>query len=69
MLTQRGIPVINAVMLEPVSRSARRPAIVSIEDELVHFELCPMCSQAVDRRDIHAVMHHLPVGHKPIPVH
>lgn len=41
----------------------------SPEDELAHFELCPMCSQAVDRRDIHAVMHHLPVGHAPLPVH
>ena len=59
----------NAAMPEPVSHAKRRPAIVSLEDELVHFELCPMCSQAVDRRDIYAVMHHLPVGHKPIPVH
>jgi len=69
MLMHRGISVINAAMLEPGSHSARRPAIVSIEDELVHFELCPMCSQAVDRRDIFAVMHHLPVGHRPQPRH
>jgi len=69
MLTQRGMNVFNAAMLEPVSHSARRPAIAPLEDELVHFEICPMCSQAVDRRDIYAVMHHLPVGHQPIPVH
>jgi hypothetical protein len=37
--------------------------------ELAHFELCPMCGQAVDRRDIFAVMYHLPVGHQPSPVH
>jgi hypothetical protein len=56
-------------MFGPVSPSRRRDAVASREDELVHFELCPMCSQAVDRRDIHAVMHHLPVGHAPLPVH
>jgi hypothetical protein len=46
-----------------------RKALSLPKDELVHFEVCPMCSQAVDRRDIYAVMHHLPVGHTPLPVH
>jgi hypothetical protein len=61
--------VINATIFAPGSLVARRRAVASPKDELVHFELCPMCSQAVDRRDIHAVMHHLPVGHRPLPVH
>jgi hypothetical protein len=47
----------------------RRSIDASAKAELVHFEVCPMCSQAVDRRDIFAVMHHLPVGHQPLPVH
>jgi hypothetical protein len=38
-------------------------------DELRHFEVCPMCGQAVDRRDDLAVMYHLPLGHKPVPRH
>jgi len=38
-------------------------------NELRHFEVCPMCGQAVDRRDDLAVMHHLPLGHKPMPRH
>ena len=51
------------------SGSTKRPRKPSAEDELRHFEVCPMCDQAVDRRDIYAVMHHLPVGHAPRPVH
>lgn len=38
-------------------------------DELLHFEVCPMCGQAVDRRDDLSVMHHLPLGHAPMPRH
>lgn len=49
--------------------STRRLGKTAAEDELVHFEVCPMCDQAIDRRDIYAVMHHLPVGHAPRPVH
>ena len=60
--------MINATIYEPGNVNARRRAMASFKDELVHFELCPMCSQAVDRRDIHAVMHHLPVGHRRLPV-
>lgn len=60
--------MINAHILESASLSQSRSA-GSRSDELIHFELCPMCSQAVDRRDIYAVMHHLPVGHAPLPVH
>lgn len=61
--------MINATMFDPVTLGHRRSAIAPPKDELVHFELCPMCGQAVDRRDIYAVMHHLPVGHAPLPVH
>lgn len=60
--------MINATILRTAGRGQSR-GTVSDNSELGHFELCPMCSQAVDRRDIHAVMHHLPVGHKPLPVH
>jgi len=57
-------------MFDPFgTTSQRRGRAPSPEDELRHFEICPMCSQAVDRRDIYAVMHHLPVGHVPLPVH
>lgn len=61
--------MINATMFGPVILGRSRSAIAPPKDELVHFELCPMCGQAVDRRDIYAVMHHLPVGHAPLPVH
>lgn|GEM_PF-4537528 len=62
--------MINATMFDPFgTTSQRRGRAPSPEDELRHFEICPMCSQAVDRRDIYAVMHHLPVGHVPLPVH
>ena len=60
--------MINATILRSVGLGQGRDT-VSRDSELVHFELCPMCGQAVDRRDIHAVMHHLPVGHEPLPVH
>ena len=62
--------MINANMFELPANGQKRSAGDSwAKDELVHFEVCPMCSQAVDRRDIFAVMHHLPVGHQPLPVH
>ncbi|MDT8760145.1 hypothetical protein MZO42_15700 [Sphingomonas psychrotolerans] len=62
--------MINANMFElPVTGQNRRAAKSWAKDELAHFEICPMCSQAVDRRNIFAVMHHLPVGHQPLPVH
>jgi hypothetical protein len=67
MLT-KGVPVFDATISRPgtLSPSAARKML---RDELAHFERCPMCSQVIDRRDIHAVMHHLPVGHQPTPVH
>jgi hypothetical protein len=61
--------VIIANEFFPVSAGRSRKAVASAKRELVHFEICPMCDQAVDRRDIYAVMHHLPVGHQPLPVH
>lgn len=61
--------MINATMYDSFGTSQRRGILHPAKDELRHFELCPMCGQAVDRRDIHAVMHHLPVGHEPLPVH
>lgn len=63
--------MINATMFDPVhtTTTQRRGRKASSDNELRHFEVCPMCSQAVDRRDIYAVMHHLPVGHAPLPVH
>ena len=68
MLT-RSDPVIDAIMSDPRGHSQVRGVVASLSDELAFFELCPMCCQAVDRRDIHAVMHHLPVGHARLPVH
>ena len=53
----------------PVGAVQSRKPVDAAKRELKHFEICPMCDQAVDRRDIYAVMHHLPVGHRPLPVH
>ncbi|GEM_PF-6864195 len=50
-------------------RSSRELSRNRAMDELQHFEVCPMCGQAVDRRDDLAVMYHLPLGHKPMPRH
>lgn len=60
--------MINASIVRTAGPGQSRSTVPHYS-ELVHFELCPMCSQAVDRRDIYAVMHHLPVGHEPLPVH
>lgn len=60
--------MIEAAIFDFSGSTARRGK-AACEDELVHFEVCPMCDQAVDRRDIYAVMHHLPVDHAPRPVH
>jgi hypothetical protein len=68
MLT-KGEPVFDATMLQPRPLDQRLARAMPLRNELAHFELCPMCGQAVDRRDIHAVMHHLPVGHQPLPRH
>ncbi|MET3722705.1 hypothetical protein [Sphingomonas trueperi] len=57
-----------AVPLHDV-RPSRAAAKSRAADELRHFEVCPMCGQAVDRRDDLAVMYHLPVGHQPLPRH
>jgi hypothetical protein len=67
MLT-KGVLVLDAAISRPYSLN-RRAAAKMLRDELAHFERCPMCDQIIDRRDIHAVMHHLPVGHQPTPVH
>jgi hypothetical protein len=36
-------------------------------DELKHWALCPVCQQAVDRRDLAAVLHHNQARHEPLP--
>ena len=61
--------MINANLIGGWSSGQKRRGVAAAKNELAHFEVCPMCSQAVDRRDIMAVMHHLPVGHQPLPVH
>jgi len=53
----------------PGERSSRGRSRDRAVDELRHFEVCPMCGQAVDRRDDLSVMHHLPLGHAPMPRH
>lgn len=53
----------------PEERSSRELSRDRVVDELRHFEVCPMCGQAVDRRDDLFVMHHLPLGHAPMPRH
>ncbi|MBO9623467.1 MAG: hypothetical protein J7500_12220 [Sphingomonas sp.] len=60
--------MLEATISRPRTLS-RRAAARMLRDELKHFERCPMCGQVIDRRDIHAVMHHLPVGHQPTPRH
>ena len=34
---------------------------------LGHFHVCAACGQAVDRRDLGAVLHHEDAGHEPMP--
>lgn len=53
----------------PEDRSSQEPSRGRAVDELRHFEVCPMCGQAIDRRDDRSVMHHLPLGHAPMPRH
>jgi hypothetical protein len=36
-------------------------------DESDHFYVCEKCGQAVDMRDLHAVIHHESEGHEPLP--
>lgn len=38
-----------------------------ITNEADHFEVCNICKQAYDRRDLQLVMYHLKEGHKPLP--
>jgi hypothetical protein len=37
-------------------------------DEAEHFFTCAACGQAVDKRDLFAVLHHELEGHEPLPV-
>ena len=71
MLT-KGERVFDTIISQAPTRPeavSPHPAAKMLRRELAHFEQCPMCGQVIDRRDIHAVMHHLPVGHQPTPVH
>jgi hypothetical protein len=36
--------------------------------EADHFYACTACGQAVDKRDLGAVLHHEEPGHAPLPV-
>jgi hypothetical protein len=36
------------------------------EDESVHFMICPECGQAIDKRDLGQVAHHMELGHAPL---
>ncbi len=45
--------------------TGRRVAGEPAEGEAGHFEICPGCGQAVDRRDLRQVMHHGTPGHAP----
>jgi hypothetical protein len=36
-------------------------------NEADHFEICPVCGQAFDRRDLDQVLHHDEDAHDPIP--
>jgi hypothetical protein len=38
------------------------------EDDAEHFMICPNCGQAVDCRDLAAVLHHHRDDHEPLPV-
>jgi hypothetical protein len=59
----------------PVLRRTNNPAsgIVgeriggSPADERVHFYVCPVCGQAVDKRDLGQVFHHGQPGHDRLP--
>lgn len=37
-------------------------------DPAENFYICQDCKQAVDRRDLFEVWHHMEEGHKPLPV-
>lgn len=36
-------------------------------DEREHFEICPVCGQAIDLRDFAQVIHHGTPGHDKLP--
>lgn len=37
-------------------------------DEAEHFTVCPGCGQAVDKRRLGDVIHHMTRGHRPLPL-
>ncbi|ESY67388.1 hypothetical protein NKH57_18140 [Mesorhizobium sp. M1050] len=53
-LSDLGPPIIG-------SRHGKEPA-----DERDHFHTCPVCGQAVDRRDLRQVLWHEQPWHKPL---
>lgn len=37
-------------------------------NEADHFQVCPGCGQAFDKRKLGDVLHHLTRGHAPLPI-
>ena len=50
--------------IRPGRRVGGEPA-----DEAEHFMACPVCGQAIDKRDLGQVFHHDDPDHEPLPVH
>jgi hypothetical protein len=46
-------------------KGEREDAVVTHESE--HFEVCPVCGQAFDLRDLAQVLHHDQPEHEPLP--
>jgi hypothetical protein len=45
-----------------------KPASGEPADEAEHFYICSFCGQAVDKRDLFAVLHHEAEGHESLPM-
>ncbi|TJU72550.1 MAG: hypothetical protein E5Y15_33775 [Mesorhizobium sp.] len=37
-----------------------------VKDEREHFQICPVCGQEMDKRDLGEALHHATPGHKPL---
>lgn len=53
----------------PAAGIRGRALDIEIQDELEHFDLCPVCGQAFDMRELAEVFHHDTEEHERLPTH
>lgn len=53
----------------PAAGIRGRALDVDLDDELQHFELCQVCGQAFDLRDIEECLYHDTDEHDRLPTH